>query len=70
MTTDFTDVCDTERLDELGTQLYGEQWPNVRAHNIKRLKGDDPAPLGYDEMPTFDQWPIKAKGGTAQWVTV
>lgn len=28
-------------LDILGGQLYGEQWVNVKAHNIKRLVGED-----------------------------
>ena len=28
-------------LDKLGAQLYGEQWPTVKAHNIKRLCGED-----------------------------
>ena len=27
-------------LDALGLQLYGEQWPTVKAHNIKRLVGE------------------------------
>lgn len=31
------------KLDELGNNLYGEQWPNVKAHNIKRLVGRDGA---------------------------
>ena len=47
---DFEDGVDTEHLDTLGARCYGEQWPNVRAHNIKRLKGDDPAPLGQKEL--------------------
>lgn len=46
---DFADGVDTEYLDTLGVRCYGEQWPIVRAHNIKRLKGDDPSPLGHDE---------------------
>ncbi len=29
------------KLDELGSQLYGEQWPNVKAHNIMRLVGEN-----------------------------
>lgn len=29
-----------KKLDELGKELYGEQWTHVRAHNIKRLVGD------------------------------
>ena len=28
-------------LDKLGVELYGEQWPTVKAHNIKRLVGED-----------------------------
>ena len=27
-------------LDELGQELYGDQWSHVRAHNIKRLVGE------------------------------
>lgn len=26
-------------LDELGKELYGDQWPTVKAHNAKRLSG-------------------------------
>ena len=29
-----------KKLDDLGKELYGEQWAHVRAHNIKRLVGD------------------------------
>ncbi|MBX3012047.1 MAG: hypothetical protein KF832_11100 [Caldilineaceae bacterium] len=29
------------KLDELGKELYGEQWAHVRAHNIKRLVGEE-----------------------------
>ncbi len=29
-----------QRLDALGQELYGEQWEHVRAHNIKRLIGE------------------------------
>lgn len=29
-----------QKLDELGKELYGEQWSHVRAHNIKRLVGE------------------------------
>lgn len=31
------------KLDELGSQLYGEQWPNVKVHNIRRLAGENGA---------------------------
>ena len=63
VTADFTEVCDTERLDELGTQLYGEQWPNVRAHNVKRMKGDDTSPLGYDECQLLINGLLRLKEG-------
>lgn len=26
-------------LDKLGAELYGDQWPTVKAHNVKRLTG-------------------------------
>ena len=29
-----------KKLDDLGKELYGEQWAHVRAHNIKRLVGE------------------------------
>lgn len=29
-----------KKLDELGIKLYGEQWPNVKAHNVARLAGE------------------------------
>lgn len=33
---------DTDReLDELGKAVYGDKWPQVLAHNTKRLAGDD-----------------------------
>lgn len=28
-------------LDKLGAQLYGEQWPTVKVHNVKRLVGEN-----------------------------
>lgn len=28
-------------LDELGREMYGEQWPSVRQHNVKRLTGKE-----------------------------
>lgn len=47
---DFEHGVDTEFLDRLGNKLYGEQWPVVRAHNIRRLKGDDESPLPQSEL--------------------
>ena len=47
---DFAENVETTEFDKLGKQLYADDWPAVRAHNIKRLKGDDPAPLGQDSM--------------------
>lgn len=49
---DFAADVDTTLLDELGRRVYGETWPTVRAHNVRRLKGDDPTPLGAEEC----QW--------------
>lgn len=46
---DFADGVDTTLLDELGARCFGEQWPIVRALNIRRLRGDNPTPAGYDE---------------------
>lgn len=28
-------------LDELGKELYGDQWPTVKAHNVRRLAGGE-----------------------------
>lgn len=41
------------KLEELGTQLYGEQWPSVRAHNIKRLVGEEAATLTKEQVQTL-----------------
>lgn len=37
-------------LDGLGRELYGEQWPTVLAHNIKRLTGSDTVSLTADQV--------------------
>lgn len=50
---DFAVGVDTTYMDKLGAKLYGETWPTVRAHNIKRMKGDDPSPLGQKECQTL-----------------
>jgi len=35
-----------DRLQALGDQLYGNQWPQVLAHNVKRLTGADDRAIG------------------------
>lgn len=43
-------------LDELGKELYGEQWTHVRAHNIKRLVGeqnDNNGALSQEQIQTL-----------------
>jgi len=45
-----------KKLDELGKELYGEQWVHVRAHNIKRLVGeqtDNNTTLSKEQMQTL-----------------
>ncbi|MCE7980553.1 MAG: hypothetical protein DYG89_05120 [Caldilinea sp. CFX5] len=45
-----------KKLDELGKELYGEQWAHVRAHNIKRLVGeqtDGNTTLSKEQMQTL-----------------
>lgn len=34
-------------LDELGAEVYADQWPQVKAHNIKRITGGDGAMTSY-----------------------
>ena len=46
---DFAADVDTTLLDALGRRVYGDQWHIVRAHNVRRMKGDDPTPLGAEE---------------------
>lgn len=38
------------QLDTLGRELYGEQWPTVRQHNVKRLTGKDNPTLNADQV--------------------
>lgn len=45
--------ADTTKLDELGRELYGDQWPTVRAHNIKRLTGSEAAALTQQQISTL-----------------
>ncbi|MEZ4730938.1 MAG: Rad52/Rad22 family DNA repair protein [Caldilineaceae bacterium] len=45
-----------KKLDELGKELYGEQWAHVRAHNIKRLvgeQGDGNGSLSQEQIQTL-----------------
>lgn len=45
-----------KKLDELGQELYGEQWAHVRAHNIKRLVGeqtDSNGTLSQEQIQTL-----------------
>lgn len=44
-----------QKLDELGKDLYGEQWMHVRAHNIKRLVGEqnDNGALSKEQIQTL-----------------
>lgn len=44
---------DTSKLDEVGRELYGDQWPTVRAHNIKRLTGSEAAALTQQQISTL-----------------
>lgn len=44
------DTESIQRLDALGLDLYGEQWPTVKAHNVKRLTGDETAALTAVEV--------------------
>lgn len=42
-----------KKLDELGKELYGEQWPNVKAHNVKRVAGEEAATLTKEQIQTL-----------------
>lgn len=46
-------ATDSSQLDTLGRELYGEQWPTVRAHNVKRLTGKDNPTLTADQVQTL-----------------
>lgn len=41
---------DTSVMDSLGAELYGEQWPTVRRHNIDRLTNGQPDALTADNV--------------------
>lgn len=41
------------KLDTLGKELYGEQWPNVKTHNIKRLAGEGATALTKEQTQTL-----------------
>ncbi len=44
---------ETTTLDALGKELYGNEWPRVRASNIKRLAGDEAATLTKAQIDTL-----------------
>lgn len=44
---------ETTTLDALGKELYGNEWPRVRASNIKRLAGDEAAALTKAQIDTL-----------------
>lgn len=48
-TKDFADDVNTTHMEKLGHEVYGENWPQVRALNVRRMKGDDQSPLGQTE---------------------
>jgi len=52
-TTSAGSASDAAKLEELGKELYGEQWAHVKAHNIKRLTGEETAPLTSEQIATL-----------------
>ena len=44
---------ETATLDALGKELYGNEWPRVRASNIKRLAGEDATTLTKEQIQTL-----------------
>lgn len=44
---------ETTTLDALGKELYGNEWPRVRASNIKRLAGDEATTLTKAQIDTL-----------------
>lgn len=44
---------ETATLDTVGRELYGDQWPKVKAHNIQRLTGDPAKPLTAPQVATL-----------------
>lgn len=43
----------TTKLDTLGKELYGAEWPRVRSHNIERLAGNANATLTKPQIQTL-----------------
>lgn len=41
------------KLDTLGKELYGDQWPNVKTKNIKRLAGEGATTLTKEQTQTL-----------------
>jgi len=41
------------KLDTLGKELYGEQWPTVKVHNIKRVAGEGATALTKEQEQTL-----------------
>lgn len=44
---------ETATLDALGKELYGSEWPRVRASNIKRLAGEEATTLTKEQIQTL-----------------
>lgn len=44
---------ETAKLDTLGKELYGDQWPTVRERNIKRLAGEEATTLTKEQVQTL-----------------
>lgn len=44
---------ETTTLDTLGKELYGSEWPRVRASNIKRLAGEEATTLTKEQIQTL-----------------
>lgn len=44
---------ETATLDALGKELYGNEWPRVRASNIKRLAGEEATTLTKEQIQTL-----------------
>lgn len=42
-----------QMFEQAGQELYGEQWPNVREHNIKRVTGGKPETLKVADVQTL-----------------
>lgn len=42
-----------QMFEDAGKELYGEQWPTVREHNIKRVTGGKPETLKLSDVQTL-----------------